>query len=203
MRIVAGRLRGLALVAPEGRDTRPTTDRNRESMVSMIMAARGLDVSDEVVLDAFAGSGALGFELLSRGAAHITFIEKGRAALTALSSNMKNLKVERSEVRLIRGDAYHKALTTPLPAAPSPRSYSLVLLDPPYAHDPQIISKLIADMVGTHLLSDNALIVYERDAQRPGLTLEGFECEQTKRYGTTAVDLWRAVATSPKEARGE
>ena len=85
MRIVGGKWRGRQIEAPEGRGvTRPTTDRMRESMASMILSARGLDLSGESVLDAFAGSGAMGLELLSRGAAHATFVDRDRGAVARL-----------------------------------------------------------------------------------------------------------------------
>ena len=85
MRIVGGKWRGHPLEAPEGRDvTRPTTDRTRESIASMVLSAFGLDLSDVSLLDAFAGSGAIGLELLSRGAASATFVDRDRGAVMLL-----------------------------------------------------------------------------------------------------------------------
>ena len=81
MRIVGGKWRGRQIEAPEGRGTtRPTTDRTREAIASMILSARGLDLTGDSVLDAFAGSGAMGLELLSRGASHATFVDRDRRA---------------------------------------------------------------------------------------------------------------------------
>ena len=90
MRIVGGIWRGRALAAPEGRDvTRPTTDRTREQMASMVLSAFDLDLSDVRILDAFAGSGAIGLELLSRGAAHCTFVDADRKAVDKAMAAMK------------------------------------------------------------------------------------------------------------------
>ena len=85
MRIVGGKWRGLSVEAPEGRGTtRPTTDRNRERFASMILSAAGLDLSGVEVLDAFAGSGAMGFELVSRGAASAVFVDLDRRAVARI-----------------------------------------------------------------------------------------------------------------------
>ena len=85
MRIVGGKWRGRQIEAPDGRDvTRPTTDRTREQIASMILSAAGLDLSGTSVLDAFAGSGAMGLELLSRGAARATFLDRDRRAVARI-----------------------------------------------------------------------------------------------------------------------
>ena len=121
MRVVAGELRGRRIDAPLGSDTRPTTDKVREAVFN---ALGSLDlVRDASVADLFAGTGALGLEALSRGAAHCTFVEKDRAALDALRRNVEKLGAgARSE---IRAQAVEYA---PLPARPC----EIVFIDPPY-----------------------------------------------------------------------
>lgn len=121
MRIIAGRWRGRRLKAPRGRDVRPTTDRVRESW----MAALGSDVEGATVLDLFAGSGALGFEALSRGAEHVVFIERARSALDTIRANAELLGASQ-ETEIRRGDAvgYVKRLTD--------GSFDLAFADPPY-----------------------------------------------------------------------
>ena len=105
MRIVGGKWRGRRIEAPEGRGvTRPTTDRMRESIASMILSARGLDLSGESVLDAFAGSGAMGLELLSRGAAHATFVDRDRGAVARLRRSAQTLGAQSSELHALAGD---------------------------------------------------------------------------------------------------
>ena len=92
MRIVGGKWRGRAIEAPRGRDvTRPTTDRTRERVASMVLSAMGLDLSGRSVLDAFAGSGAMGFELLSRGAARATFVDRDRRAVALVRRTAASL----------------------------------------------------------------------------------------------------------------
>ena len=124
MRIVSGQYRGKAIVTPPGQGTRPTSDRARQSLFDMLWHApwAGREVVDgATVLDAFAGTGALGLEALSRGAARATFLEKDRAALAALRANIANCK---AEAQVIAGDA----TKPPRPIQPA----TLVFLDPPY-----------------------------------------------------------------------
>ena len=121
MRIVAGDWRGRKLVAPEGRQTRPTADRTRETLFSMLASRLG-SFEGLRVADLYAGSGALGFEALSRGAEHATFVETDRAAVKAIEANSKALGADnRIAVRAMSA--------TTLPAGPP---FDLVLADPPY-----------------------------------------------------------------------
>ena len=127
MRIVAGRHRGRRLLAPPGETVRPTSDRAREALFNILshgrLAADGAPFAEAAVLDAFAGTGALGLEALSRGAAAAVFIEQAREALAILRRNIAALG-EDTRARVVPGDA-----TRP-PRAPS--ACALVFLDPPY-----------------------------------------------------------------------
>jgi 16S rRNA (guanine966-N2)-methyltransferase len=123
MRIVAGEWRGRTLVAPEGDVTRPTSDRTRETLFSMLVSRLG-SFEGLRVADLFAGSGALGLEALSRGAMHCLFVEQDPAAIRALRRNVANLRAqERSDVRATSVLAMGASRGEPL---------DLVLLDPPY-----------------------------------------------------------------------
>ena len=123
MRIIAGEWRGRKLVAPAGMDTRPTADRTRETLFSMLANRLG-SFEDLQVADLFAGTGALGLEALSRGAAYCTFYEKDRAALDALKSNIDKLgAADRAEIRA--QPVEH--------ASPPAQPCDLILMDPPYA----------------------------------------------------------------------
>lgn len=122
MRIIAGRWRGRRIAAPPGRATRPTTDRVREAWMSALQS----ELPDARVLDLFAGSGALGIEALSRGAAHVTFVERSNAAIRVLRANLGNLDTREDEYTIVRGDAL--AFAQRLPA----RAFDLALADPPY-----------------------------------------------------------------------
>jgi 16S rRNA (guanine966-N2)-methyltransferase len=121
MRIIAGTHRGRPIVAPKGDSTRPTADRVREALFSMLASRLG-DFEGLRVLDLFAGSGALGLEALSRGAAHCTFVEQDRPALDALKTNIAKLGLAGTEVRA----------TSVLALGPAAQPYDLILADPPY-----------------------------------------------------------------------
>lgn len=120
MRIIAGQWRGRVLTAPKGDATRPTADRTREALFSMLTSRVG-DFEGLAVADLFAGSGALGFEALSRGAASCLFVEQDRAALDALRANADKLGV-RADVRA----------SSVLALGPAAKPLDLILMDPPY-----------------------------------------------------------------------
>lgn len=122
MRIVGGVWSGRRIAAPAGRQTRPTSDRVREAW----MSALGPELQGARVLDLFAGSGALGIEALSRGAAHTTFVESGSPAIAALRRNLLALAVPDGAYRLVRGDVFRFVATAP------ERGFDVALADPPY-----------------------------------------------------------------------
>jgi 16S rRNA (guanine966-N2)-methyltransferase len=164
MRVVAGELRGRRIEAPPGTDTRPTTDKVREAVFN---ALGSLDVvRDAVVLDLFAGSGAMGIEALSRGAAEVVFVERDRAALRVLRDNLRSLGLE-DRARVAQGDALARARDL---------SADLVLADPPYEFDgwPELLERLDAGVVVAE--SGRAL-----DAA------DGWTVIRAKRYGRTWV----------------
>lgn len=186
MRIVGGQWRGLAVEAPEGRDTRPTTDRMRESIASMILSAKALDLSGASVLDAFAGSGAVGLELLSRGAARCTFVERDRQAQARIRRNVTSLKAPAGSCAVVGGDVFKLVASAPLAGTP----FDVVFLDPPYALEAARVSALVEVLAGCGMLAEGAVIVYERSSASPGLELSCAEQVRSKRHGTTCVDLW-------------
>lgn len=129
MRIIAGQWRGRIIDAPPGRKTRPTSDRVREAWMSALQT----EIPEARVLDLFAGSGALGIEALSRGAQHVTFVERAAPAIRTLKANLAKLDVDESLFTIARTDALDFAL------AAGPLEYDVALADPPYnqgfAHD--------------------------------------------------------------------
>jgi 16S rRNA (guanine966-N2)-methyltransferase len=151
MRIVAGQWGGRRLIAPPGRTTRPTSDRVREALFSILGPLDG-----ERVLDLFAGSGALGLEALSRGAAHGVFVERDRAALGALRANVEALG---ADARVIAGDA-GRFLDS---AGESGAHYDLVFLDPPYRSTVGLGRELSLEPV----LAPGARVVVESDRRSP------------------------------------
>lgn len=156
MRIVAGLWRGRALTAPKGEATRPTADRVRQALFDMLLHApwAGRDaVVGATVLDAFAGTGALGLEALSRGAAHAHFLERDRAALAALRANITALK---APATVHAADA-----TKPPPGVPC----SLVFLDPPYGQG--LIERALPALAQAGWLAPGALLVAETAREEP------------------------------------
>ena len=122
-RIIAGRFKGRRLEVPKGLDIRPTTDRMRERLFSMLMHSRYPDMTGAHVADLFAGTGALGLEALSRGAAHVTFLEKARTSLDCLKGNIATLGAG-AEVTILPADASR------LPVARN--RFDIIFMDPPY-----------------------------------------------------------------------
>ena len=186
MRVVGGKWGGVPLESPEGRGvTRPTTDRNREAMASMILSARGLNLGGASVLDAFAGSGAMGIELLSRGADRCTFIDQDARAATRVRRNLAKVGAEKVAYAVLRGDACQLAERGRIAGAP----FDVVFLDPPYALSADVVSAMLEHLAAHGALRPGATVVYERSSQAPGLGVPGLIPVRTKRYGITCVDL--------------
>lgn len=167
MRVVAGEFGGRKLVAPEGLTTRPTTDKVRQAVFNSL-ESMGL-IDDTVVADLFAGSGAMGIEALSRGAARCTFVERDRSALTALKANLDALRL---------GDRTTVVTSDVMAWVPAMRGVDLALVDPPYSFDawPQLLALLQVDYV----LCESA-----REVPAP----DGWDTVRAKQYGRTAVTL--------------
>ncbi|MDO4429162.1 MAG: 16S rRNA (guanine(966)-N(2))-methyltransferase RsmD [Atopobiaceae bacterium] len=190
MRIVGGKWRGRQIEAPEGRGTtRPTTDRTREAIASMILSARGLDLTGDSVLDAFAGSGAMGLELLSRGAAHATFVDRDRRAAARVRRSAEALGAGEGEVRSLAGDVF-SLVSRGLAGAP----FDVVFLDPPYAVAAERVTALVDELAASGQLAPGAVVVYERAAEAGGLESSALRLVRTKEHGISAVDLLVADA---------
>ncbi|MBQ9021946.1 MAG: 16S rRNA (guanine(966)-N(2))-methyltransferase RsmD [Eggerthellaceae bacterium] len=189
MRVIAGQFKGRQLSTPKGSNTRPTTDRVRESLFSTLASARG-GFDDAVVLDAFAGSGALGIETLSRGAAFALFCEKDRHALAALKSNLSFVPAD--SYALVAGDVLKRNVR-------SPQAFDLLFFDPPYALEPATVARIIYQLENDELLAPQALISYEFSASLGEAPLlremgpEALEYVTHKSYGTTTIDIYRKV----------
>ena len=187
MRIVGGKWKGRAIEAPKGREvTRPTTDRGREQMASMILSARGLDIEGDSVLDAFAGSGAMGFELLSRGAAHATLVDVDRPSAARLKRTAAALGAGPREVSATCGDVFALAAAGRLPGAP----FDIVFLDPPYAFEAARVSRLVEDLLANNMLAEGCVVLYEHSSKAPGLDCAALLHKKNKSHGVTAVDVY-------------
>lgn len=187
MRIIAGEHRGRKLAAPKGEGTRPTTDRVRESLMSALASARG-GLQGAVVLDAFAGSGALGLEVMSRGGARACLCDRDAAAVRVIESNVGALRYGRDEVRVCRLDV----LTGRIVHLPEP--YDLVLLDPPYACAPSEVFALLARLSKASALACDVIVSYEHDAATNAdvdaeLGAGGWKLASRRSYGDTVIDI--------------
>lgn len=180
MRIVAGEWRGRALTAPPGRDTRPTADRVRQALFDMLLHAPwgGHDtVVGARVLDGFAGTGALGLEALSRGAAHAVFVEQDRAALAALRGNIARCGAA----------ARSTVLAADFLALPADRSCDLIFLDPPYGQ--QLIQRALAKLRASGWIAPGTLIVAETARDEP-LPLPAVPLAE-RTHGAARLNVWR------------
>ncbi|HBD52579.1 MAG TPA: 16S rRNA (guanine(966)-N(2))-methyltransferase RsmD [Alphaproteobacteria bacterium] len=178
MRIIAGRHRGTKLALPAGTGTRPTADRTRESLFNILAGGRfGAVVDGAVIIDAFAGTGALGLEALSRGCAFASFIERDQQALAALRQNITRLD-RADDSRVIAGDALTLARWHGGPA-------TLLLADAPYGSGDGLAATQQLMKIGA--LSDDALIIIETgndETMDPDLlAAAGLELLVARRYG--------------------
>ncbi|HEY9092902.1 16S rRNA (guanine(966)-N(2))-methyltransferase RsmD [Parasphingorhabdus sp.] len=176
MRIIAGDWRGRKIVAPKGETTRPTADRTRERLFSMLTSRLG-DFADLQVLDLFSGSGALGLEALSRGAAHCTFVEQDREALKALEKNIETLGAN-ADIRI----------GSVLALGPARQPYDLILMDPPYDTGAGAVA---LDKLGRHgWFAPSSWIAIET-ARNEEIDVRGFKLESHRDSGKAKLHILR------------
>ncbi len=203
MRVTGGALRGRRLRVPAGASVRPTSDRVREALFSSLG-----DVAGAAVLDLYAGSGALGIEALSRGAAVAWFVERAPRSLAALRGNVEALGLEAvSQIRRGEAGAALRQLDRQLREGamlpdcaserePSPRSalFELVFLDPPYeSGEAGRALRLLADSA---ILSRSARVVVETGRRAPPPKLEAFDLTFERRYGDALITIFAPIAAS-------
>ena len=170
MRIIAGTHRGQRIAAPAGRETRPTSDRVRENAFNLIGP-----VEDARVLDVFAGSGALGLEALSRGAASCTFVESDREACRTINANLDTLRLRAT---VLCQDAF-RAL------AGERRTFELVLCDPPYDVDPARLAPHLA-----RLVAPGGVLVYESSGREGPPQVPELAERTSRTYGSARLTLF-------------
>ena len=182
MRIIAGTRKGHTIYAPRGLDTRPTGDRAREAAYTLIGP-----VDDAAVLDLFAGSGAMGLEALSRGAASAVFVESSREACRTIERNLDKLRL--TGARVVCGDAG----TALAGEAAAGRQYDLVLVDPPYRMFPAFRPALATYLPA--VLAPDGLVVVETSSKEdePDLPLT---LRTSRRYGAARVTLFQHPVTN-------
>ena len=188
MRVVSGQYRGRKLDAPQGMGTRPTTDRVKESMFSALTSAVG-DLEGICAIDAFAGTGGLGIECLSRGASFVWFCDSDRKAQAVIEKNLRTVGAPKEAWRLLRSDVVKR------PPNASAHPADVVLLDPPYAYDPETVVKLLQTLNDSRSLAPDAVAVYEHDRS---LNFNDLMAENgreayilsSKTFGDTAFDIF-------------
>ncbi|MEV4199129.1 16S rRNA (guanine(966)-N(2))-methyltransferase RsmD [Micromonospora globbae] len=180
-RIVAGTFGGRRIATPPGEGTRPTSDRVREALFSAVQA--GTDLDGARVADLYAGSGAVGLEALSRGAAHVLLVESDPRAARVIRRNVAALGAA-PVVRLVTG-----RVATVLAGGPEGEPYDLVFADPPYAVSDEEVAAVLTALVDHGWLAPDALVVVERSSRSGELRwVPGITGERSRRYGETT--LW-------------
>jgi 16S rRNA (guanine966-N2)-methyltransferase len=188
MRIVGGRLRGRTIVSPSSRDIRPTADRLRESLFNILMHAYGDPIGDARVLDLFAGTGALGIEAVSRGAAFTLFVDNGAEARALLRQNVEALGLG-GVTKVYRRDATNLGPVHPM------EPFSLVFLDPPYGKG--LGEQALASLRDGRWLTPQALVVVEEATSAKFAAGEGFEELERRAYDDTEFVILRAEPATP------
>ncbi len=178
MRIIAGKWRGRPIVAPKGEDTRPTADRTREALFSMLTSRVG-SFEGLAVADLFAGSGALGIEALSRGAATCLFVEQDRLAVDALKANLAKLEV-RADVRA----------TSVMALGPAPAALDVIMMDPPYGTGAGLVA---LDKLARLGWTNAATWISIETGKQEVVELPGFEIDVSRVHGKARITLLRAA----------
>ena len=185
IRIIGGKHRGRGIETPQGQTTRPTSNRARESLFNILAHASWRDDGTSPlvgarVLDAFAGSGALGLEALSRGAAHATFLDNDATAIKLIGENVRKLG-EAAAAKVVRADA-----TRP---PPSREGCDLAFLDPPYRSD--MAGSALVALTGNGWLNPEAIVTVELAATEDLAVPAGFEAIDERRYGAAKIVILR------------
>jgi 16S rRNA (guanine966-N2)-methyltransferase len=180
VRIVGGRFRGRRLTAPAGRDLRPTSDRAREAAFNILAHGFEIDLEGLELIDVFAGTGAMGLEALSRGAARVTFIDDAQAALDCVRRNAGAVGVAR-QVTLLKLDATHLPPPPLVAGAPCP----LAFLDAPY--DSGLSEPALESLAAAGWIAAGSLCTVELSARERFAAPAGFEVADDRHYGAARI----------------
>ena len=182
MRIISGEKRGAKLLAPKGSNTRPTRDRVKESLFNILLSHEfSNSFQHKVVIDAFAGSGALGLEALSRGAARVIFIENDSATIKTLKKNIGNLGYQRRS-NIIKTDASKTIISATEEAG-------LIIMDPPY--DSNLALPCIEQLEKGGWIGKETILTLEQSSTREPDQLSWLDCVKSKKYGVSSVFFFR------------
>ena len=178
MRVITGKARGVQLKTPDGLAKRPTSDRVKEALFSIIQ----FEIPGMKVLDLFGGSGQLGIEALSRGAEHAVFVDAGEAACKVIKENLRRTKLE-AQAKVVRSDYLQYLKTTK-------ETFGLILLDPPYAE--VFLENALNCITEIDILQSGGIIVCERPLGKDlPLEFPGYSKTKDYKYGNTLITLYR------------
>lgn len=192
-RVIGGTAGGRRLAVPPGRTTRPTSDKAREAMFSTLEALHGT-VHGARMLDLFGGSGAVGLEALSRGAAHALLVESDASAARVIRENVRTLGLPGAEVRADRAE---RVIAGPAPATP----YDLAFLDPPYSVTDDEVREMLITLLAGGWLTEDALVTVERSTRGGEFGWpEGFEPLRSRKYGEGTLWYGRAATEADQDS---
>ncbi len=183
MRIISGKWKGKTLPAFIPEEVRPTSDRAREVIFSII--ENHTDIHGLRIADICAGTGALGFEFLSRGAEHCTFFEKSAKAEKSLQSNAEYLDIPKEQFTIVRGDIRKTLLTN------TTQPYDIIITDPPYAE--LLINPLLRVIAKNFLIKENGLCITEHAIREVAIVGEEWKLLSQKTIGETIIDFFQFV----------
>ena len=186
-RVVTGRFRGAVLQAPEGDKTRPTTDKVKEALFSIIQC----DVPDSEFLDLFAGSGQIGIEALSRGAKRVTLVERSGMAASVIARNISKIKmVDSDEIRVHKNSV---AQTMEL-LGQAGEKFDIIFMDPPYKDVPLRLEEVTKFISTYHMLNPGGMLIVEHD-KKCDMPAEqnGLKCVRSCSYGITVITFFKEL----------
>ena len=178
MRVISGKAKGIVLKTPDGMQTRPTADRVKEALFSILQ----FEIPGTKVLDLFGGTGQLGIEAISRGAKSAVFVDAGDAPCRLIKENLRRAKME-NEARVVHAD-YLQFLSQ------CRESFDIIFLDPPYAE--VFLENAIKKISEIDILQSGGIIVTERPVEKTlNLEIDGFSRSKDYKYGRTLITLYR------------
>jgi 16S rRNA (guanine966-N2)-methyltransferase len=193
-RVIAGEAGGRSLAVPDGRDTRPTSDRAREGLFATISSIAG-PLAGARVLDLYAGSGAVGLEALSRGAEHVLLVEHGARAVRVIRQNIEVIGLPGA---VLAADRVERVLAR----GPGRDRYDVVFADPPYAMPGAEVARMLTALTEQGWLAPGALVIVERATRSGPLSWPaGFVPDRARRYGEATFWYGRVPGYSPKSGQ--
>ncbi len=185
MRVISGTCKGRRLIAPRGSRVRPALDKVKEAVFDILF-----DVSDLTVLDLFAGTGSMGIEALSRGAAQCTFVENNAAACKALHANVEACGLKD------RAIAWRCTVASAIARLDARKAvFDLIFVDPPYGKD--YVNATLKKLAVSSLVGDTTIVVIEHHPKEPIEPITGMTLTDTRKYGQTLISFMEKEPTNP------